>query len=333
MVIRDNVILNNNTLRFFELKRWEQAGIKCHHFQNGHIYHNYVADNQLTYGIWLDNQFPDCRVSHNVVVNNDRAGIFLEMSDYGFDRLLIDHNIVVGNGENQVYIHDASGATFAHNLFANTRPRKGRGQAVFVRQVSPRTKTYHHSFYNNLFVGNDHDVEVNYPSHRSGPQRFGNNVYDGKPESAKLSINMLSDKPSPWSRTEFLKLVSGELELDSGILAKNSGEKRVNLKWQKFWQAHDYENDLSSRFNDSNSVRFDPEAQELTIDLGLDPSQSKSTYVRGLSDDFFGKKLGQMGRDQAGPFQHLIRGENILNVWSGMPILKPGELPNPSFNQ
>jgi len=153
MTIRGNVILNNNTLRFFELKRWEQAGVKCHHMTKGHIHHNYIADNQLTYGIWLDNQFADSRISHNVIVNNDRAGIFLEMSDYSYDRLLVDHNVLLGNRENAVYIHDASGSTFVHNLFANTPPSRRGGQAIFIRQATSRTKSGHHKFFGNLFVG------------------------------------------------------------------------------------------------------------------------------------------------------------------------------------
>ena len=167
LVIRNNVILRNNQLRFDGIKRWEQAGIKCHQFAEGLIQSNLIADNYVTYGVWLDNQFPDCRVSRNLIFNNGRAGIFLEMSDYDYDRLIIDNNVVVGNGENAVYIHDASGATFVHNLLANTANAPGRGQAIHVRQVMPRTKTYHHSFFGNLIIGNHRNVDVNYPAARS----------------------------------------------------------------------------------------------------------------------------------------------------------------------
>ena len=76
-----------------------------------------------------------------MIHDNGRAGVFLEMSDYGFDRLLVDGNFIFDNHENAVYIHDASGATFVHNLLANTRDTEGYGQAVYIHQVGPRTRT------------------------------------------------------------------------------------------------------------------------------------------------------------------------------------------------
>ena len=97
VVVRGNVILRNNTYRFNGPKRYEHAGIKFHYVRDGLIEDNYVADNPLSEGIWLDNQFPGTRVTRNVVVNNGARGIFLEMSDYKFDAVLVDHNISVGN--------------------------------------------------------------------------------------------------------------------------------------------------------------------------------------------------------------------------------------------
>ena len=198
VVIRGNVILRNNTFRFNGPKRYEHAGIKFHYVRDGLIEDNYVADNPLSEGIWLDNQFPGTRVTRNVVVNNGARGIFLEMSDYKFDAVLVDHNISVGNRGIQFYVHDASGSTVMHNLFANSPVDAKYGQGVYIYQVTARTKTGYHSLYNNLFVNHKVMLDINYPSHRSGPQRLDHNVYDAASEDRQFLINSASDKPSPW---------------------------------------------------------------------------------------------------------------------------------------
>ena len=97
IIIRDNVIMYNNTLGFIGKKRYEHGGIKSHDIKEGLITRNYVANNPLSEGIWLDNQFPNTRVTKNISYNNGSRGIFLEMSNYKFDTALIDHNISIGN--------------------------------------------------------------------------------------------------------------------------------------------------------------------------------------------------------------------------------------------
>jgi len=341
LVIRDNVIAFNNTLRFFEIKRWEQAGIKCHGFKNGHIHHNYVANNYLTYGVWLDNQFPDSRVSHNVIVNNERAGIFLEMSDYDYDRLLVDHNVVVGNHENAVYIHDASGATFAHNLFActpaaNSLGHRDSGQAVYIRQASARTKTYHHSFFNNLFINNHQLVDVDYPSHRGGPQRFEHNVYDSEPDARRFAINKLSEKPSPWEDQEFMEKISTELGAESPGAEQLTGRRRARLafsEWQVFWRYHGLANDIASQLQVGSQATYDAKQQRLMLDISYQPAGGGSTDVAGLDTDFFGRPLPKKQNAKAGPFQALQTGKNMFEVWSGLLILQPGQLPSQGFNR
>jgi hypothetical protein len=98
--------------------------------QTGCIYLNYIADNPLNDGVWLDNRFPGTRVTRNVIVNNGKKGIFLEMSDYDFDTALVDNNSLVDNQLIQFYVHDASGATVMHNLIANSPATSRFGQAA-----------------------------------------------------------------------------------------------------------------------------------------------------------------------------------------------------------
>lgn len=336
LIIRGNVISNNNTMRFFELKRWEQAGIKCHHFTNGYIHHNYIADNQLTYGIWLDNQFADSRISHNVIVNNDRAGIFLEMSDYQYDRLLVDHNLLLGNRENAVYIHDASGATFVHNLFANTPPGRRGGQAFFVRQATNRTRTGYYKVFGNLFVDNHKLIDVNYPSHRSGPQQFNENVYDGHRDSVRFAINKMSDKPAPWSDDEFQAKLLDEvdsLHLNVSSAFSNGTFSMKATQWTTFWQYHGLMNDTASQFYDGGEAIYDKTNQRLTLKNMPAPMFTAAGGTRGVDTDFFAQPLAGDHKIIAGPFQNLKSGTSEFAIWSGLPLLEPDTLPNQQFNE
>jgi parallel beta-helix repeat protein len=314
LVIRNNVILRNNRLYFLGKKRWEQAGIKCHWFKDGLIEGNYIAHNYDTYGIWLDNEFPDSRISGNVIHDNGRAGIFLEMSDYGFDRLLVDGNFIFENHENAVYIHDASGATFVNNLLANTRDAEGYGQAVYIRQVDARTRTGNHTFVGNLLIGNARNVDVDYPAYRSGVQHFDYNLYDVSPEAQTFVINRDSDSPAPWSNDEFRALVSHDLGSNriSSVDLKHTGKAAMTFAaWKAFWQHHNELNDHHSRCADGNSVSYEPSTCELTIELKADPPQYSER------------------RDAATEsiLSTLECGTNKLVIWDGLPLVDPDELP------
>lgn len=334
MIIRGNVILRNNVLRFFELKRWEQAGIKCHNFKDGLIEGNYVADNILTYGVWLDNKFPDSRVSRNVLVNNGRAGLFLEMSDYDFDRLLVDNNVIVGNRQNPVYIHDASGATFVHNLLAGTEPSDEYGQAVFIRQVSARTKTYHHSFYNNMMLSNSLAVESNYPSHRSGPQRFDYNFYGVDANANAFHINPASEKPSPWSADEFLSVVSTDLGESRLPPQGRRGLVRLNFEqWRSFWRAHDLENGVHSTLSPGSSASYRPEDQSITLVIDTEPSSLATKPIAKVKSDLFHQSFEDCEQVFPGPFQNLRQGSNTFQVWDGLPLLAQAQLPPRGWNK
>lgn len=330
LVIRNNVVLRNNRLHFLGKKRWEQAGIKCHFFENGLIQGNYIAHNYDTYGIWLDNQFPDSRISGNVIHDNGRAGIFLEMSDYGFDRLLVDGNFIFDNYENAIYIHDASGATFVNNLFANTRKSEEYGQAVFIRQVEARTRTGNHSFFGNLLIGNARNIEVNYPAFRSGVQRFDYNLYDVDSQARAFVVNNTSDLPVPWSSDEFCTLILKDLGLphNSASLIRQPGKAAMTFdEWKQLWKRHGECNDVHSRCNLQNSVSYDPVEHELTLELSANPSEfdAKEATIVTFSA-MSGASLNRVDTHEV-LFLKLRRGINRSTIWNGPPIIGPHELP------
>ncbi|MDN5213618.1 right-handed parallel beta-helix repeat-containing protein [Fulvivirgaceae bacterium BMA12] len=332
MVIRDNVVMYNNTMRFLGRKRWEQAGIKCHNILYGEVCDNYVAHNYLTYGVWFDNKFPDSRVSRNILLGNGRAGLFLEMSDYDYDRLFADNNIIIENKENPVYIHDASGATFMHNLIANSPQQNKYGQAVIVHQVDDRTRTYHHSFYNNLFINNPITMDIDYPSQLGGKQRSDFNVYDAKPKDKVFRINSATQDVPPWTEEEFLALIKKETGSKDLTLARPGFSGRVPLtleEWKTFWKFHDVELDANSLLKKGSSVQYSPDSHELVINIPYDPEEVGSKNHEFVDVDYFNNEIAQNGKALPGPFQGLKKGTNKFKIWEGLPILDKGELPDP----
>ena len=329
VIIRDNVVLRNNRLGFIGKKRYEHAGIKAHNPQQGLIEHNYIADNQRCEGIWMDNNFTNARATRNVVVNNGGRGIFLEMSDYPFDTALVDHNISTGNSSIQFYIHDASGSTVMHNLFANSPADAKYGQGCYILQVDPRTRTGNHSLYNNIFVAHKSMMDINYPAHRGGPQRMDHNVYDATPTSRSFFINRASDVPSPWKPEEFFEMMKKDVGKGQPAAIDGGGKVALTLsEWKAFWATHGQQNDRGSVMHQEMKVSYDAKTQELRIDLPFDPATVGSTPHKKVQSDFLGKPVPQDGKAKPGPFQELQAGANTFNVWDGLPLLAEGELPN-----
>ena len=328
MVIRENVMLRNNTHGYIGPKRYEHAAIKCHDIKEGLIEGNYIADNPLNDGVWLDNQFPGTRVTRNVIVNNGVKGIFLEMSEYRFDAAMVDHNIVVGNGAIQFYVHDASGSTVMHNIFANSPPEARFGQGAYIYQVTQRTRTGYHSLYNNLFINHKAMLDINYPSHRSGPQRLDHNVYDAASAARVFIINSASDRPSPWSPGEFFQLVKGEVGGDGPLAIAGGGKVALTLEeWRRFWRRHGLDNDMHSVTREGIKVSYRQQSLELKIIMPFDPSKIGSTNHRWMDTDFMGQAVRQDETAVPGPIQRLKQGVNIFKVWRGLPLLEKGELP------
>ncbi|MEM7809375.1 MAG: right-handed parallel beta-helix repeat-containing protein, partial [Planctomycetota bacterium] len=157
-----NTIERNNRLGFTAP---EISGIKLHFFVDGLIEGNLLRDNDA-YGIWLDNVYHRSRVTRNVIVDNQRAGLFIEL---GHGPLLVDHNVIAltrSPGGYGVYSHDASGVTFAHNLVffnaghglwahAATDRKPGLWQDGKDTGERRLAEASNWTIVNNLFVGSD----------------------------------------------------------------------------------------------------------------------------------------------------------------------------------
>ena len=82
-VLRHNTVERNNRLGFDKGKNAnteEYAGIKVHAFADGVIEANLVRGNH-GWGVWLDNGYENARVTDNLVLDNARSGIFIELGD------------------------------------------------------------------------------------------------------------------------------------------------------------------------------------------------------------------------------------------------------------
>ena len=329
IIIRDNVIMFNNTKGFVGKKRYEHAGIKSHDIKDGLITRNYVSHNPLSEGIWLDNQFPNTRVTKNICYKNGGRGIFLEMSNYKFDAALIDHNISVANERIQFYVHDASGSTVMHNIFANSPKTAKYGQGAYIYQVNARTNTGYHSLYNNIFINHRLMMDINYPSHRSGPQRLNHNIYDAGQDERTFLINSYSDKPSPWKPDEFFKLVKDDIGIGKPTPINGGSKVAMTIKeWQRFWLKHGQQNDTKSILTKGMSVNYNESKNELVVNMPSGITFPGSTNYEKIKSDYQDQVVPQNGTAVPGPFQSLKAGKNVFKIWKGLPLISRGQLPS-----
>lgn len=323
LIIKDNVLLRNNNLHFKGDNRYEQAAIKLHFANKVLIKNNYIFGN-YSWGIWLDNQWPDSRVTGNFIANNEKSGIFLELTDYPFDKAIIDNNIFVGNIENAIYAHDGSGGTFVNNLIANTPGNddyKQYGQSVFIKQNGYRdmpSRSYHYSFYNNIQIGSKDQYSINYPAYLSGEQRFDGNVYDAKEESRTFVINPSSGTNSLfYNDSLFIRVIEdiGEPFVSLSEIKSGNDARLTFSEWKRFWNRHSDKFDLNSILSTGSIVSYDPDNFELKLFIDFDPDSLKTFKHSALDYDFNGNKI--YGNIKPGPFQNLKRGLNRIIIWDG----------------
>ena len=330
LTLRGNVILRNNYLKFSGIKRWEQGGIKCHKMENGLIEGNYIAYNHHSPGIWLDNEFPDSRISRNVIHDNGTQGLFLEMSDYDFDSILVDQNLIFSNAESAVYIHDASGATFANNILASNPTRDSNNRAIQIKQVSKRTRSQKHSFFNNLILGNSPNIEVNYPAFKGGPQKFDHNLYGVEMKERNFVINAFSDQPTPWSSEAFTRRILEDLKLKKMPTSLVNSEKRIALnfqEWKKFWNHHQLKNDQNSQFISNITIGYEANSHVLTIEHSAESQIGDKYRARSEKSLIFDCIKQTFLEDPPGPFTHAMLPRESFNAWNGLPHFSEGDLP------
>lgn len=174
LVLRRNVVMRNNALRYAGVKRWESAGIKLHAPDDSVIEGNVIADNFGRWGLWLDGGGGmRSKVVGNVVIGHE-VGVDFEVGSKV--SCLFANNVLIDN-QVGVRFREAGGATVIHNTilgstlaaiewsFDAPRPGNWTGNDVGI--------------FNNLVAGTGQAVLTTPPPdhERYANRRFDGNVY------------------------------------------------------------------------------------------------------------------------------------------------------------
>lgn len=187
LVLRRNVVMGNNRLRFTGAKRWENGGIKLHGPHDSVIEGNFVAHNFDRWGIWLDGgPGRNTRVIRNVVIGHG-VGIDFEVGSPqpGHEALIAD-NVLVDNDVG-ISFRECGGTDVLHNLVV------GAGKAAIECTVNASRSggwsAERIGIFGNVLSGTGQLVKVTGPdSPRSVGRRFDGNLYGAKPDAIAWSV-------------------------------------------------------------------------------------------------------------------------------------------------
>lgn len=150
--IYDNHIYNIWAKRQFD--GVEMAGIKLHGAIDTYIHNNRI--HKCGYGIWLDWMAQGSRVSSNLLYDNTKEDLFIEVNH---GPMTVDNNLFLSA---KSLLDQTDGAAFINNLFAGavTRRQDGRYTPYFyphstkIRGISVLS-TGDRRFFNNIFLSRD----------------------------------------------------------------------------------------------------------------------------------------------------------------------------------
>lgn len=336
-VIVGNLIERNNR-DGWAAPWWESGGIKLHQARDVIIEGNLIRDNN-TFGIWLDNRYPNARITRNVIVANQWAGIFLE---YGTD-CLIDHNIIahtrIGDG---VYGHDINNSVVVHNLI-----QYNAGYGVYLSYAVPRGKPgsgnnrylgcFRNRVLNNLILGNrqgavglPHDWELAKDNRSDFNLLMGVGEFmDGRKVQPPQFVVNSDAHSAPEERKDLevpYKPMTRQRMFDELVaaLAAASDTQAPPLDPRTFldhpiltlaqWRAATG-NDRNSVVDNIYVTRYDyiPASHEWKHRFTEALDTLKCEPVPGVERDYYGHPLGANPRP--GPFQTIQPGDVRLIVW------------------
>jgi len=310
-VIRQSEIFENNRLGFRHPwnARWEEyAGIKLLKSSNNRIEDNYVHDNH-SFGIWFDNQWQGSRISRNLVVRNQWAGIFIEFGDAADQPLLIDNNVVIFTAQGSgIYCHDASDIIVAHNMLYHNAE-----YGLWIWAVSSRGKT---GASNNRAVGNviygNGAGAIGFPgegelnsNNRSDYNLLANKTWARSPGAPTFSLHESHTKP-PVTRKQVAKQIQEKLAAAGGYLAElpleywtEQSARNINLAQ---WKAVTENDTHSAVANAQIGLFFKPALTQLEVVPTERWTGMQVPKVPGVDRDYFGRTYPQDGGVPPGPF-------------------------------
>jgi hypothetical protein len=335
MRIVGNVVERNNTLGHVpnrDYKRWwEHGGIKTHGLIDGLIAGNLIRDNDAP-GIWADNAFTGARITRNVILNNLRIGIFVEL---GYGPVLIDNNLIaytrMGDG---LYAHDASNVTVTHNtllgnanwglwcaLATDRTYRHTDEQGVQHRE--PGTHS-HWRIRNNLFIANRRgaislplEIPGKVEDNRSDHNVFlGGGLFDDgawKTIHPLFQVNQVHGRRTPEDVAEALKEALTAAEWPREKWPNMEFYRRHLLLSLEMWRTFTG-NDRHSTYGKVNGLNL----CALSCFLEMKPKEALPTVPdepdERVTHDLLGEPLRE-GAAKPGCMQGIEEGWNRLILW------------------
>lgn len=288
LVLRRNVVMGNNSLRFKGAKRWESGGIKLHSPHESLIEGNLVAYNRDQWGIWLD-QGPGrkTRLLRNLVIGHG-VGIDFEVGGPvpGMEAL-IAANVLIDNDVG-ISFRECGGTDVVHNLILGAK--KAAIECTMNQKREGTWSAEQIGVTNNILVvasGTAAVVDITPPDFmRSAGRRFDGNLYGAAPQEARFAIR-------GRDRTAF-------------------------AEWRRFWLEANggRDGDAASLAAAGISYTFAPATGELMLRLPADAALPPGRPGRGVEEDFFGRPFPAGTAAPPGPFAALGPGENRFTLWT-----------------
>lgn len=293
VVLRRNVVIGNNALRFFGPKRWESAGVKLHGPKRSLIEGNFVAWNNGAAGIWCD-QGPgvETQVVRNVSIGN-KQGIDFEIG--GKDNAVVAANVLVDNDVG-ISLREAGSVSLLHNLVLGSK--KAAIECSVEKSRPGNWSAEDIGGFNNVLAAPGLLVSVTRPDFvRSADRRFDGNLYAADPAERKWAFSSPKPVPEPFAGwKKVLEAANGGRDADGGSATTGAIEHS-----------------------------FDPATTDLVLRL---PQKTDFPFCKAddrVAKDFYGEPLVSGGeRPTAGPFAALKPGDNRFRLWSG-PLPEPRE--------
>lgn len=322
-----NILERNNNLG---ASAWEEAAIKTHFYIHGRIEGNLIRGNFCN-GIWIDNVYQDVRVTRNVILDNQGAGIFCEM---GGGPCLIDNNVIglhsLGNegiGGNGIYAHDSGGITIVHNFLClnasygiHIKIATERNYNVYPADIQSFDQPaigekpcycVDEHIQNNILVENHRGaINLPYAAEKAGNLYCDHNLY--RSENGPLfAINTTAGASAEAVRDAIQAVCVDQENAQAGYL--HAGEQFLIplTVWQQVMQMD--QNSATAEIKNMSWQLLHPgPGPWLTFLIDQVPT---CPAVAGVDQDFYGRPM-PTGNVAPGPFQEVSRpGAFRFRLW------------------
>jgi hypothetical protein len=270
------------------------------------------------------------------------------MGEYEPGTVLVDHNIILNNGDRNTYTQDASGVLYLNNIIGKAAVSgstwvndydSGAKRGTLIWQVTDRTRSDNNGYYNNIYVGSGTHFWIPYPTGKSsGGQRFLGNLYDTGDQGMWRIQNYTRPRLSDADFTTAVNALLGAPAVISG--SGTNREARLTFAewktfWSSFWTGNSARSDGDAAVMDGLAAVYEPATQTLRLTLPSLPARLDNTRWDAPYKAVFHRPIYGAtpfgGADETavypGPFASLNSGENVIQIWHGLAPVAEDALP------